>query len=138
MEERMRSSSSTTSIRLLIGSAPAPACVRVHPAGRGPGPDAPICPARVLRGSCHRGPTASYGGRSLVVAGWTGTLSAVSDAAIDVDEAVEASVSERWQLDAFARSLLAKSPATVRAYESDLRAFAEWAERGGNDGPELV
>jgi integrase/recombinase XerC len=73
-----------------------------------------------------------------VVAGWTGTLSAVSDAAIDVDEAVEASVSERWQLDAFARSLLAKSPATVRAYESDLRAFAEWAERGGNDGPELV
>jgi len=43
-----------------------------------------------------------------------------------------------WYLDEFARSLTAVSPATVAAYERDLRAFTTWAERLGLDGPERV
>jgi integrase/recombinase XerC len=40
-----------------------------------------------------------------------------------------------WQLDGFARSLTAVSAATVDAYGRDLRAFVNWAERLGLDGP---
>jgi site-specific recombinase XerD len=40
-----------------------------------------------------------------------------------------------WDLEAFSRSLAGQSPATVRAYCGDLRAFASWAERGGAEGP---
>ncbi|HLI15942.1 MAG TPA: tyrosine-type recombinase/integrase [Acidimicrobiales bacterium] len=36
-----------------------------------------------------------------------------------------------WEIDAFVRSLQASSPATVRAYASDVAAFASWAARGG-------
>ena len=43
-----------------------------------------------------------------------------------------------WRLEEFIRSLTAASPATRRAYASDLAAFFEWAERGGTDGPEQV
>ncbi len=40
-----------------------------------------------------------------------------------------------WELAAFHRSLGGLSPATVRAYASDLDAFTSWAERGGAHGP---
>jgi site-specific recombinase XerD len=40
-----------------------------------------------------------------------------------------------WELAAFHRSLGGLSPATVRAYTSDLESFTTWAERGGARGP---
>ena len=40
-----------------------------------------------------------------------------------------------WDVDAFSRSLGGLSPETVRAYTSDVRAFAEWAGRGDVAGP---
>src|ERR1700686_1925257 len=40
-----------------------------------------------------------------------------------------------WDLEAFARSLGGQSPATKRAYEGDLRAFTDWAERAAVAGP---
>ena len=68
-----------------------------------------------------------------------GTVKAVSDALVEVDVAEVGEVDPRWELESFARSLLAKSPATARAYASDLAAFARWAERGGQgrSGPTL-
>jgi integrase/recombinase XerC len=69
----------------------------------------------------------------------TDTVSGVSDAPTDHGEDGSAPVAAAsWQLESFARSLLAKSPATARAYVSDLAAFAGWAERGGHDSPERV
>ena len=70
-------------------------------------------------------------------------MGAVSDAAPDLDESGPESGSSpapsgAWQLESFARSLLAKSPATTRAYAADLAAFARWAERGGHDSPDAV
>jgi integrase/recombinase XerC len=67
-------------------------------------------------------------------------VDAVSDAAThrvgtDPGEGPEADLSSSWQLEAFARSLLAKSPATARAYASDLASFARWAQRAGHDSP---
>src|ERR1700722_6035857 len=43
-----------------------------------------------------------------------------------------------WELEAFSRSLGGRSPATLRAYVSDVRAFVEWAERGAASGPDEV
>jgi len=43
-----------------------------------------------------------------------------------------------WDLEGFARTLTSASPATVRAYRSDLEAFATWAERGSMEGPAAV
>ncbi|HLX78002.1 MAG TPA: site-specific integrase, partial [Acidimicrobiales bacterium] len=43
-----------------------------------------------------------------------------------------------WEFEAFLRSLGSASPATIRAYRSDLEAFAEWAGRSGVDGPAPV
>jgi len=43
-----------------------------------------------------------------------------------------------WDLEAFSRSLGGQSPATVRAYGTDVAAFAQWAERGGAEGPDVV
>ncbi len=40
-----------------------------------------------------------------------------------------------WELEAFGRSVGGLSAASVRAYEGDLGRFAEWAARGGADGP---
>ena len=40
-----------------------------------------------------------------------------------------------WEIDAYRSSVSGLSPATVRAYCSDLERFAVWAERGGADGP---
>jgi site-specific recombinase XerD len=40
-----------------------------------------------------------------------------------------------WPVDAFARSIGGRSAETVRAYVADVRAFVEWAERGGAGGP---
>jgi site-specific recombinase XerD len=40
-----------------------------------------------------------------------------------------------WNVDAFSRSLGGLSPETVRAYTGDVRAFVEWAGRGGVTGP---
>ncbi len=37
----------------------------------------------------------------------------------------------QWELDAFARSLQARSAATRRAYRTDVAGFAQWAQRGG-------
>ena len=43
-----------------------------------------------------------------------------------------------WDIEDFARSLTAASPATVAAYQRDLVDFVEWAERASLDGPEGV
>jgi len=43
-----------------------------------------------------------------------------------------------WQLDEFARSLTAVSPATLDAYSRDLRSFVTWAGRLGLDDPAAV
>ncbi|HEY8525126.1 MAG TPA: tyrosine-type recombinase/integrase [Acidimicrobiales bacterium] len=43
-----------------------------------------------------------------------------------------------WQLEAFRASLTGAAPATVEAYERDLRSFVTWAERLGLTGPEAV
>ncbi|HTT86652.1 MAG TPA: tyrosine-type recombinase/integrase [Acidimicrobiales bacterium] len=43
-----------------------------------------------------------------------------------------------WGVDAFSRSLGGLSPETVRAYTGDVRAFTEWAERGGVSAPAAV
>jgi site-specific recombinase XerD len=40
-----------------------------------------------------------------------------------------------WDVGAFSRSLGGLSPETVRGYTSDVRAFVEWAGRGGVNGP---
>jgi len=43
-----------------------------------------------------------------------------------------------WPVEAFVASLTGASPHTRKAYESDLRQFVAWAERGGAAGPEVV
>jgi site-specific recombinase XerD len=43
-----------------------------------------------------------------------------------------------WEIDSYRRSVGGLSPASVRAYCSDLEQFAAWAARGGADGPEDV
>jgi integrase/recombinase XerC len=40
-----------------------------------------------------------------------------------------------WEIEAFRRSVGGLSPASVRAYSSDAERFAEWAGRGGAEGP---
>jgi len=45
---------------------------------------------------------------------------------------------DAWQLDGFVASLTAASPATVRAYRSDVARFAEWATGATVDGPDDV
>lgn len=40
-----------------------------------------------------------------------------------------------WHERAFLSSLTSLAPRTLEAYERDLAAFAEWAERGGHEGP---
>ena len=48
------------------------------------------------------------------------------------------SVSADWDLPGFASWLGGRSPATRKAYVSDVGAFAEWMARGGVDGPSGV
>ncbi len=43
-----------------------------------------------------------------------------------------------WELDAFRRSLGGLSPASVKAYGTDLEGFVEWAGRGGVVDPARV
>jgi integrase/recombinase XerC len=43
-----------------------------------------------------------------------------------------------WDVDGFIASLTGSSPHTRKAYESDLRQFVTWADRGGAAGPESV
>lgn len=43
-----------------------------------------------------------------------------------------------WDVEGFVASLTGSSPHTRKAYESDLRQFVAWAERGGATGPETV
>ncbi len=43
-----------------------------------------------------------------------------------------------WELGLFAGSLTSASPGTIRAYQTDLRAFVAWAARGGLHGPDGV
>src|SRR3954470_871616 len=43
-----------------------------------------------------------------------------------------------WQLDAFTSSLTAAAPATISAYDRDLRRFVAWAGQRGTEGPEAV
>ena len=43
-----------------------------------------------------------------------------------------------WDLDGFRRSLEGTSPATVKAYRTDLDGFVQWAARGGTDDPSQV
>jgi integrase/recombinase XerC len=40
-----------------------------------------------------------------------------------------------WEIEAYRRSVGGLSPASVRAYGSDAERFAEWAGRGGAEGP---
>ncbi len=40
-----------------------------------------------------------------------------------------------WRVDAYRRSVGGLAPTSVRAYATDVEQFAEWAERGGVDGP---
>ena len=40
-----------------------------------------------------------------------------------------------WAFDDYRRSVAGLSPDTVRAYASDVAKFADWAERGGANGP---
>jgi integrase/recombinase XerC len=40
-----------------------------------------------------------------------------------------------WEIEAFRRSVGGLSPASVRAYSGDAERFAEWAGRGGAEGP---
>jgi site-specific recombinase XerD len=40
-----------------------------------------------------------------------------------------------WEIDAYRRSVGGLSPASVRAYATDAGRFAEWAARGGAEGP---
>jgi len=43
-----------------------------------------------------------------------------------------------WDVEGFVASLTGSSPHTRKAYESDLRQFVTWAERGGAAAPEAV
>ena len=43
-----------------------------------------------------------------------------------------------WDVELFLRSLTDVRPATLTAYERDLRRFTEWAQRYGHDGPERI
>jgi site-specific recombinase XerD len=43
-----------------------------------------------------------------------------------------------WDVEGFIGSLTGSSPHTRKAYQSDLRQFVAWAERGGAGGPESV
>jgi integrase/recombinase XerC len=43
-----------------------------------------------------------------------------------------------WDVEGFIASLTGSSPHTRKAYESDLRQFVAWAERGAAAGPEAV
>jgi integrase/recombinase XerC len=43
-----------------------------------------------------------------------------------------------WDVEGFIASLTGSSPHTRKAYESDLRQFVAWAERGGAAGPQSV
>jgi integrase/recombinase XerC len=47
-------------------------------------------------------------------------------------------VTVTWDVEGFVASLTGSSPHTRKAYESDLRQFVTWAERGGAPGPEAV
>jgi site-specific recombinase XerD len=40
-----------------------------------------------------------------------------------------------WEIEAYRRSVGGLSPASVRAYATDAERFAEWAGRGGAEGP---
>ncbi len=43
-----------------------------------------------------------------------------------------------WEIEAYRRSVGGLSPASVRAYATDVERFAEWAGRGGAEGPGQV
>ncbi len=43
-----------------------------------------------------------------------------------------------WEIEAYRRSVGGLSPASVRAYATDVARFAEWAGRGGAEGPGQV
>jgi integrase/recombinase XerC len=43
-----------------------------------------------------------------------------------------------WEIDAYRRSVGGLSPASVRAYSTDVERFVEWAGRGGAGGPDEV
>jgi site-specific recombinase XerD len=43
-----------------------------------------------------------------------------------------------WDVEGFVGSLTGSSPHTRKAYQSDLRQFVAWAERGGAAGPQTV
>ena len=43
-----------------------------------------------------------------------------------------------WEIEGFRRSVGGLSPASVRAYSSDIERFADWAGRGGAEGPDGI
>jgi len=88
----------------------------------GPGRDPAAGQRSVAVRSAPAGPAAGVPagrcGRVPEIAGHPGTLCGVS-----------------WQIDGFRRSVGGLSPASVRAYASDVERFTEWASRAGADGP---
>ncbi len=68
---------------------------------------------------------------------WLRDRASTVDWVEDVAE-TDPGLSPRWELTGFARSLAHRSPATTKAYESDIRAFVEWAQRGGHEGPAAI
>lgn len=77
---------------------------------------------RLLGLSCHRHRRV----HPVVASSGTGTVPAV------------AAEPDPWSLDAFLASLTSVSPATIRAYRSDLDAFVLWCERAELPGPSKV
>ena len=53
-------------------------------------------------------------------------------------DALSVTATVTWDVEGFIASLTGSSPHTRKAYESDLRQFAAWAERGGAPAPEAV
>ena len=53
-------------------------------------------------------------------------------------DAVSVTEAPTWDVEGFIASLTGSSPHTRKAYESDLRQFVAWAERGGAPAPEAV
>src|SRR5581483_9097277 len=83
----------------------------------------PVRPAR-LRPDGHPPPVVDLHGEPAVGSAGTG-----ADAL---------SVTATWDVEGFIASLTGSSLHTRKAYESDLRQFVAWAERGGAAGPEAV
>jgi integrase/recombinase XerC len=64
--------------------------------------------------------------------------SPLTDNTLEVLDPAGSFVEVSWDVEVFTRSLGGRSPATVRAYRSDVLSFVSWAQRGGVDSPDRV